>query len=472
MTQKEIQNRIHELEVEANRLRKQLRSKSDGPETVMVPDQISDLFHSIEKKVEKHFDDVHYDPRSGEITVHGQRYVLFRAGSMGVEFMEFIKKRYNDRPEQEAIAIGNSFLYDNAKVIGKKDALAFHKSLKLSEPIEKLSAGPVHFAFTGWANVEILPESNPVADESYFLKFIHHNSFESKSWVKADNKSETPVCTMNCGYSAGWCEESFGLSLTTVEIACEAQGADHCTFIMAPSDKIEGYVKEEAMRSDSNPNVEIPVFFNSVLQEEKLKESIQQKEMLIQEIHHRVKNNLQVISSLLRLQMNKVQNKEFQEEFSMSINRVNTMAAVHELLYLQKNFDRIEVDSYFKELIKSFVLFYTIDQEVEVDININVNNLTIELDTSIPLALIMNEITCNAFKHAFQEKGKLYLDLNEENDLLILEIGDNGPGYEGEMQGKGLGNELIEILCDQIDATLEIKNSREGLHYKIVIPIV
>lgn len=386
--------------------------------------------------------------------------------------MEFIKNRYSDRPENEAITIGNNFLYDNGKVIGKKDALAFHESLNLVEPIEKLAAGPVHFAYTGWANVEILPESNPVADESFFLKFYHHNSFEAKSWLKSRKKSDTPVFTMNCGYSAGWCEESFGLSLTTVEVACEAQGADHCTFIMAPTDKIEDFVKQEALRSDSNPNIEIPVFFNSVKQEEKLKESLLQKEMLIQEIHHRVKNNLQVISSLLRLQMNKESNEAFRHEFSMSINRVNTMAAVHELLYLQKNFDQIEVDSYFRELIKSFVLFYSIDHAVEVDVNINVNNLRIELDTSIPLALILNEITCNAFKHAFDKHGQLYLNLNEENDQLVLEIGDDGPGYGGDVQGKGLGNELIEILCEQIDASLEIKNSSDGLHYKIVIPIV
>lgn len=84
MAQKEILNRIHELEVELQTLRKQLRSESTGPETVVVPDQVSDLFHAIEKKVETHFEDVFFDPYSGEITVHGQRYVMFRAGSMGL----------------------------------------------------------------------------------------------------------------------------------------------------------------------------------------------------------------------------------------------------------------------------------------------------------------------------------------------------------------------------------------------------
>ena len=469
MTEKEIQQRIHELEVELAELKRQQRERQSVPTTVIVPDDVADLFGSIEDKVRQHFDDVFFDPVSGEITVHGQRYVLFRSNSMSVDFMEFIKNRYRDRPESEAISIGNNFLYDNAKVIGKKDAIAFHERLNLKEPIEKLAAGPVHFAFTGWANVEILPESNPVLGDDYFLKFVHHNSFESKSWIKAEKSSETPVCIMNCGYSAGWCEESFEMSLTTVEIECEAQGADRCTFIMAPTSRIHEYVSKENARMDRE--IEIPVFFNSILQEEKLKESLHQKELLIQEIHHRVKNNLQVISSLLKLQMNKESNEKFQDEFRMSINRVNTMAAVHELLYLQKNFDRIEVESYFRELIKSFILFYTVDHQVHVDVDIEVDGLTIGLDKSIPLALIMNEITCNAYKHAFKDSGKFYLKLTGDHRTLILEMGDDGPGYDARKEKQGLGTELIEILCDQLDATLELNNSKDGLHYKITLPV-
>lgn len=469
MTEKEIQQRIHELEVELRKLKQQQRDKQKSPATVIVPDEVSDFFESIENKVRAYFDDVFFDPVSGEITVHGQRYVLFRSNSMSVDFMEFIKNRYSDRPESEAISIGNNFLYDNAKVIGKKDAVAFHKTLNLEDPIQKLAAGPIHFAFTGWANVELLPESNPVAGDDYFLKFTHHNSFESKSWIKAGKASETPVCLMNCGYSAGWCEESFEMSLTTVEIECEAQGDDQCTFIMAPTSRIHEYVSKENANSDRE--IEIPVFFNSIIQEEKLKESLQQKELLIQEIHHRVKNNLQVISSLLKLQMNKDSNEEFRDEFKMSINRVNTMAAVHELLYLQKNFDRIEVESYFRELIKSFILFYTVDHQVKVNVDIEVDGLTIGLDKSIPLALIMNEITCNAYKHAFKDSGNFFLKLTGNRKKLVLEMGDDGPGFDPKKQQQGLGTELIEILCDQLDAELEMDNSDAGLRYKITLPV-
>lgn len=467
MKKAEIKKKIKLLEKELFEQRRLLSiSDDEGPATVIVPEGLAPLFGEIETKVEDHFNDFNFDPISGEITVHGQRYVLFRSDSMSYEFMDFIKERYSDRPEKEAISIGNNFLYDNSKVIGKNDALAFHKSLKLKEPIEKLSAGPVHFAFTGWANVEISPESNPVAGDDYVLKFQHHNSFEAQSWIKAKKKSKIPVCTMNCGYSAGWCEESFGIPLTTVELTCEAQGADACTFIMAPPDKIEQYV-DEVIDLSSAQDFEIPVFFKRKHIEEQLKQSLKQKEVLIQEIHHRVKNNLQVISSLLNLQMSKQVNINFQDEFSTSINRVRTMATVHELLYQQKSIEDFDMKTYFSELSKSLINTYTVTDDVNVDIDINVENRTLSLETSIPVALIMNEITCNSFKHGLESGGKFYIKLQEEGENYILVIGDDGPGYKHEVVNDGLGLSLIDILCDQLDADKEVSNTDDGLEYKI-----
>jgi two-component sensor histidine kinase/predicted hydrocarbon binding protein len=471
MTRTELENRIKILEQELAEAKKDLHNNPvQRPETVIAPEGIAGLFGAIEDKVDSHFKDFHFDPKSGEITIQGQRYVLFRSDSMSYEFLDVIKERYRDKSEQEAASIGINFLYDIAKVIGKKDALAFHEELDLKEPIEKLSAGPVHFAYTGWANVEIFPESNPVADDSYILKFQHHNSFEAQSWIKAGKKSDHPVCTMNCGYSAGWCEESFGIPLTTVELTCEAQGADSCTFLMAPSNKIEELVGEMA-DVDNAENLEIPVFFKRIAQEEKLKESLKQKELLIQEIHHRVKNNLQVISSLLRLQMSKQSNEYNQEEFQTSINRVNTMAAVHEMMYQQKDFDRIDMETYFTDLIRSLVQFYSLDEDVEVDISIEIQERKLDLDRSIPIALIMNEITCNAFKHAFNGGGKFYLKLIEKGEELILTMGDDGPGFAIEQANDGLGLSLIDILCDQLDATKQVSNSPKGLEYEIVLPL-
>ncbi len=462
-----IENRIRQLENELRELKSQANANAQDPTTVIVPDEISELFGTIEVMIREYFNDVNFDPNSGEITIHGQRYVLFRSDSLSYEFLDLIKERYSNRPEQEAISIGNNFLYDNAKVIGKKDAIAFHKSLGLAEPIEKLSAGPIHFAFTGWANVEIFEDSRPTPDDNYFLSFQHHNSFEAQSWIKAGKKSNIPVCTMNCGYSAGWCEESFSLALTTVEITCEAKGDDACTFIMAPSDKIEQYVGERVDLSEVE-QFEIPVFFKRKNIEEQLRESLDQKEMLIREIHHRVKNNLQVISSLLRLQMDTIDNKKFKEEFEASINRVNTMAVVHELMYQREDFDKVNLSSYLNELTKSLVQLYALNNEVKIDIDVEVDDVEVNLEQSIPLSLVINEITCNSFKHALREgQGAFYLRLDQQDDTYLLTIGDTGPGISDQKGSNGLGLALINILCEQLNAELKVNNSEEGLEYQI-----
>ena len=451
-----IKKKIKALESELLEQRR-LLIQEDGqrPATVIVPDSLSELFGGIEEKVEEHFTDFNYDPVSGEITAHGQRYILFRSDSMSYEFMDFIKERYSDRPEKEAESIGNNFLYDNAKVIGKKDAIAFHKSLDLKEPIEKLSAGPIHFAFTGWANVEIFPESNPVPGDDFVLKFQHHNSFEAQSWMKAGKKSKIPVCTMNCGYSAGWVEESYDTALTTVEVTCEAQGADACTFIMAPPHKIEQYI-EEVLDVSPDHEIEIPIFFKRKNIEEQLKQSLHQKEVLIQEIHHRVKNNLQVISSLLNLQMAKQTNASFRKEFGTSINRVRTMAMVHELLYQKKSIESFEMKTYFTELAKSLINTYLEVPNIEVNIDINVKNHALSLERSIPVALIMNEITCNAFKYGLKSGGRFKLTMKEAKANYILVIGDDGPGYNTDELADGLGFSLIDVLCDQLDADIQV----------------
>lgn len=462
----ELEARIRSLESELSELRLQLIEQSSETRTVHVPEDMEEIFAAIEKKVAEYFRHFQYDPESGEITVFGERYVLFRSGSVSHEFIQFIQERYGNYSAQEALSIGNNFLYDNAKVIGQKDALAFHKRLNLVDPIEKLSAGPVHFAFTGWANVEIFPDSRPVADDDFVLKFQHHNSFEAQSWIKAGRKSEIPVCTMNCGYSAGWCEESFGIPLTTVEVSCEAKGDAECTFIMAPPDKIEAYVGQ-VMNLEEVKNFEIPVFFKRIHNEQRLKESLHQKELLIQEIHHRVKNNLQVITSLLRLQMGKMTDQRMRNEFESSINRITAMATVHELMYHSQDFDRFKMRTYFQELTRSLVKLYTVNDAVEVDIQVNVGDHELDLESSIPLALIMNEITCNAFKHAISNGGKFYLYLYEENNEICLRIGDNGAGYDNAIDGDGLGLSLIQILCNQLNAKLKVSNSKAGLEYKI-----
>lgn len=445
----------------------QLKKKESKVETVIVPDAFKDLFNIAEKNVGAYFSETVFNPESGEILINNERYILFRAAAISHEFLDVFRDLYSNKTKEESIRIGNNFLFDIAHVLGKKDAAAFHVKMKLTDPIQQLSAGPVHFAYSGWANVEILEESNPSPDENFFLKFHHHNSFEAQSWIKAKRKSEIPVCTMNSGYSSGWCEASFGIALTTVEICCEAQGADHCTFIMAPPHKIQSYL-DKIEPNNFSVEYDVPVFFERKYNEDKLKESLLQKETLLHEVHHRVKNNLQIISSLLNLQKNNFEDENLRTAFLSSINRVNTMAKIHEMIYGDKNVSAINIEKYFTKLLRSLGQLYDYEgKNITIEVSITVFEVLLYPEKAIPLGLILNEIACNSFKYAFDKSGKFYLTLNQNEGLYHLIVGDNGRGLPNNITEGSLGLSLIPILCEQIDAQLKILNSSKGLEYQI-----
>jgi signal transduction histidine kinase/CheY-like chemotaxis protein len=145
----------------------------------------------------------------------------------------------------------------------------------LVDPIAKLSAGPIHFAHAGWAFVDIFPESNPAPDETFALIYDHPYSFESDAWVRAGKIREAPACTMNAGYSSGWCEESFGLTLVSSEILCRAKGDPVCRFLMGHPDRISGLVERylsSGGAARARPTVySIPDFFSRKRMEEELR---------------------------------------------------------------------------------------------------------------------------------------------------------------------------------------------------------
>lgn len=462
----DLEKQIAALKKENNKLRGQLDFEKIS-ETVIVPEQFKPIFDRVEKVVKKYFSDSENIAENGEIIIHGERYVLFRSASLSYEFLDVFKELYGNRPKEEALRIGNNFLFDIANVLGKKDAKSFHKKMKLKDPIEKLSAGPVHFAYTGWANVEILPESNPSPNEDFYLKYYHHNSFEAQSWIKAGRKSEHPVCTMNSGYSTGWCEGSYGISLTAVEIECEAHGGERCTFIMAPPDRIHEYLDKEDTIKDSD-NYDVPIFFQRKYNEDKLRDSLEQKETLLKEVHHRVKNNLQVVSSLLNLQKGNIKDPVLEEAFTSTIMRVNTMARIHEMIYGDKNLSSINIEKYFSKLLRSLYQVYnSVLNDIEVKVNMDLHDVIFYPDKAIPLGLILNEIACNAFKYAYNGKGIFYLDLKENEGVYEMIVGDDGKGLPKDYKKDSLGLSLIPILCEQIDAELIVNNSDKGLEYRI-----
>jgi predicted hydrocarbon binding protein len=163
---------------------------------------------------------------------------------MSVHFFEYVKTLYPGLDEAEGSKAAGSILFDVAHALGRADAKAFHEAMKVSDPIAKLSSGPVHFAHTGWAFVDIFEESRPSPDENYYLVYDHPQSFEADSWLASDKRPGLPVCFMNAGYSSGWCEVSFSVDLVAKEMLCRAKGDPFCRFIMAHPGRVDGFVQE------------------------------------------------------------------------------------------------------------------------------------------------------------------------------------------------------------------------------------
>jgi len=201
-------------------------SKSDEPKLVKVPENLQSFFQTSERLMEEFFKTFKRKPERGEATIGGMRYLLVRAESITLELHEELKKNFGE-------AGAWRIAYRLGRALGKRDAQMLHERFGIEDSLTKLALGPVHFAHTGWAFVEILPESLPRPNEDYFLAYKHPYSFEADAYLEKGLKSEVPVCQMNAGYSCGWCEVSFGVELVAEEIACRAMGDQQCTFVMA-----------------------------------------------------------------------------------------------------------------------------------------------------------------------------------------------------------------------------------------------
>ncbi len=248
---------------------KDSRQGGGGPlRTVKVPAAFAPVFTAAQEYVSRYFQDRVENPEQGTISISGERYILVRAASMSVEFFDLVSSLYQDKGPEEARTVASNLLFDTAHAIGKADARTFRERMKVTDPIERLSAGPVHFAYAGWAFVDILPDSRPSPDEDFFLVYDHPFSFESHAWQSHGRSSPVPVCIMNAGYSSGWCEESFGLPLVAVETECLAAGGKRCRFIMAPPSRIEEHLQRfwrgagEAETPRRHATVSVPEFFH------------------------------------------------------------------------------------------------------------------------------------------------------------------------------------------------------------------
>lgn len=202
-----------------------------------------------------------------------------------------------------------------------------------------------------------------------------------------------------------------------------------------------------------------------------ISKSLQEKEMLIREIHHRVKNNLQFISSLLSLQSEYVIDKQALSALVEGQNRVQSMAMIHQDLYQGENLTNVSVPVYMEKLVGNLFASYNISPD-KVLLKMDIDDLQLDVDLLVPLGLIINELLSNALKHAFpdQQKGVISLSLREDVEDLILVIQDNGVGYDPRHIGKdSFGNRLVEALVTQVDGALTTIN-QDGTQVMLRVP--
>lgn len=210
-------------------------------------------------------------------------------------------------------------------------------------------------------------------------------------------------------------------------------------------------------------------------QEALLMSALKEKELLLSEIHHRVKNNLQIIDSLLGMQSEKLVDGTAIAVLKESQNRVKSMALIHQLLYESLDFSRIDFSSFIQLLTDNLSISYALNPE-KILISIDADQVHLPIDISIPLALILNELCTNAMKYAFSEdrKGKItiHLKLQSKNRFLVR-VSDNGIGIPDDLDIENttsLGLQLVQLLSEQVSADLKIKR-KNPTSFTLKIPL-
>lgn len=206
--------------------------------------------------------------------------------------------------------------------------------------------------------------------------------------------------------------------------------------------------------------------------ERTLIKNIEEKEILLKEIHHRVKNNLQIITSLLNLQTNTIEDEKVKAILFQSKTRIESMCKVHEMLYSSKNLSSINYGDYLKDLLDKLIINAK-GESNQISLQLGISNLFLNINTAIPLGLLINELVTNSLKYAFPENGKgiITIKINSINDLQFeLIYGDDGIGYAPKISFKdsnSLGFQLIDSLSEQLNGIIKRDFSKKGTHYSL-----
>jgi predicted hydrocarbon binding protein len=198
---------------------------------VGVPPDLVPAFEAAEERIKGFFDTTKPIPEKGRIEIGGTRFMWAQARGLALAFRDTISQIYGDKGTEQ-------ILYKFGHSLGAQEARDFIERFKLKDPMDKVAAGPIYFAYTGWAFVELLPSSRPAPNEDCIFTYNHPGSFEAEFFISEKKKPDHPICFINAGYSSGWVAECFDLPLESREVTCQAQGDEHCTFILTHRNKM------------------------------------------------------------------------------------------------------------------------------------------------------------------------------------------------------------------------------------------
>ncbi|MFP8489967.1 sensor histidine kinase [Gracilimonas sp. Q87] len=206
-----------------------------------------------------------------------------------------------------------------------------------------------------------------------------------------------------------------------------------------------------------------------------IQKSLKEKDTLLREIHHRVKNNLAIISGLIELQLGNTDSEEAKNALLDSQNRIHSIGLIHEKLYKTESLTDIDLGYYIKDLVEATHGTFT-EYEDDVSLNFDLDTIEVDPDKVIPSGLLINELVVNAYKHAFKKgkHGELKITVKKKNGNILLRVSDNGPGLPDDFemdQGNGLGTMLITSFSDQLNAKMNIETEKgKGTTFTFTFP--
>lgn len=209
--------------------------------------------------------------------------------------------------------------------------------------------------------------------------------------------------------------------------------------------------------------------------EEKISASLKEKTLLLKEVHHRVKNNLQLVSSLLNIQASYIKDSEIKEIFKQCRQRISSMALIHRKLYETRSYTSVYIDDYIEDLVAILCNANNFNTN-KVELKFPSERININADSAVPLGLIMNELLTNSFKHAFSgmPEDKLVISIEKNNnEYFAVSVKDNGKGFPGEInfrETETLGLQLVNTLIEQLNGRIELI-CRDGTEFRMTFPL-